>query len=428
MSGPEGRGGPEERPGRGPEAPGPGPTSGGGGAAGAGPLRVLHVDSAREWRGGQNQVRLLVRRLRDEPGVRQALAGCRGSRLLAEARDVGVEAIPLSWDAGLDPRAVAALLAPVRGADVVHAHTSHALQTVVVSLALGGAPAGLVATRRTSGGLRSAAVWRRAELVLAVSDAAAGRLAAGGLEPARIRVVPSGVALPEAGAASEGALRRAAGAGEGRALVGSVGALEPEKGHDVFLRAAARLAEGRPDLRFVVAGEGSRREELETLAAELGLTDRLALPGHVPDAARSLGDLDVFVLASRQEGLGSAALEALAAGVPAVLSRAGGLPQVAGREVPTVPPGDPAALAAAVGRLLDEPGRRERVAAVGRRRVRERFTAGRMAAATLEAYRAVAGTRRRRREHARWMERVGALRRARPVARGARPAGSGEAP
>lgn len=378
------------------------------------PLRVLHVDSAREWRGGQNQVRLLVGRLDGREGVEQTVAARRGSRLLAEARAAGAEAVPLAWEAGLDPRAVAALAGPVHAADVVHAHSSHALQTAVVALALAGGRAALVAARRTLGRVRAPAVWRRADLVLAVSGAVADRLAEAGLQPARVRVVPDGVEPPE-GDGGAGALRRAADADEATTLVGTVGALEPEKGHDVFLRAAARLARERPGVRFVVAGEGSGRPELETLAADLGLEGRLVLAGHVPEVARSLADLDVFVLASRQEGLGSAALEALAAGVPSVLARAGGLEEVAAGEVPTVPPDDPGALAAAVGRLLDEPEARERAARAGLRRIEERFTAERVAGATLAAYREATGARRRRREHDRRMERVGRLRRARPV-------------
>lgn len=378
------------------------------------PLRVLHVDSAREWRGGQNQARLLARELGGADGVEQAMLARRGSRLAREARALGLETVEVPWRAGLDPRAVAGIARRVRGRDLVHAHSSHALQAAVLALAASGAPAGLVAARRLDYRLSSPSVWRRADLVLAVSTAVARVLEACGLEPGRVRVVHDGIDPSELRPPEEGRLRSAAGAGPGETLVGAVGALVGHKDHRTLVRAAARLAADRPDVRFVVAGEGPLRGELEAEVRERGLEGRFALPGHVEDVARSLGDLDLFVMPSREEGLGTAALEAMAAGVPTVVTRAGGLADVAGDAVPSVPPEDPGALAEAVGRLLDDPEARRAAASAGRRRVEERFTAARMAEGTLAAYRAVADARRRRREHGRRLERAGRLRRARP--------------
>lgn len=378
------------------------------------PLRVLHVDSAREWRGGQNQARLLARELGSADGVEQAMLARRGSRLAREARALGLETVEVPWRAGLDPRAVAGIARRVRGRDLVHAHSSHALQAAVLALAASGAPAGLVAARRLDYRLSSPSVWRRADLVLAVSTAVARVLEDCGLEPDRVRVVHDGIDPAELRPPEEGRLRSAAGAGPGETLVGTVGALVGHKDHRTLVRAAARLAADRPDARFVVAGEGPLRGELEAEVRERGLEGRFALPGHVEDVARPLGDLDLFVMPSREEGLGTAALEAMAAGVPTVVTRAGGLVDVAGDAVPSVPPEDPGALAEAVGRLLDDPEARRATASAGRRRVEERFTAARMAEGTLAAYRAVAAARRRRREHGRRLERIGRLRRARP--------------
>lgn len=377
-------------------------------------LRVLHVDAAREWRGGQSQVRLLAAELADRPGVRQTLAAGAGSRLAREGEAAGVAVRQLPWDAALDPRAVAGIAAEADRFDVVHAHSAHALQACVLALAVAGGPAGLVAARRSLRPVSPATAWRRADLLLAVSGAVRESLLGAGLAPSRVRVVPDGVAIPSSASAAPGRLREAAGADAGATLVGAVGALGPEKDHRTLVRAAARVAEGRPDVRFVVAGEGPLRDRLEAEVRERGLEGRFALPGHVADVGRSLGDLDLFVMCSREEGLGTAALEAMAAGVPTLVTRAGGLVDVAGDALPTVPPEDPGALAAEIARLLDDPEARRALGPAGRRRVEERFTASRTAEATLAAYRAVAGSRRRRREHVRRMERIGRLRRARP--------------
>lgn len=378
-------------------------------------MRVLHVDAAREWRGGQNQVRLLVGRLKGRQGVHQAVAGRAGARLLAEARDLGVDTVPLRWGPAMDLRALAGL-ARVAGAwDLVHAHSSHALQAVVLALAAAGVSTRLVAARRLDYPLKAPAVWRRADLVLAISTPVHRIAVASGLEPSRVRVVRSGIDPREVTPERPNVLRNAADASGSHLLVGAVGALVGHKDHATFVYAAARVARQRKDVRFVVAGAGPLMGELEALARELGLGDRLALPGHVPDVARSLADLDLFVMSSREEGLGTAALEAMAAGVPTVVTRAGGLAEAAGDAVPTVPPEDPDALAAEILRLLEDETARERIGEAGRRRVEAHFTADRTADATLDAYRAVLDSHRRRREHARWRERTGRLARALPA-------------
>lgn len=376
------------------------------------PVRVLHVDSAREWRGGQNQVRLLAARLREREGVEQAVAGRAGSRLLSVVAERDVGTVPLPWGPALDLRAVARLAREAGSWDLLHVHSSHALQAAVLALAASGAPARLVAARRLDYRLKSPGVWRRADLVLAVSDAVRRVAVGSGLEAPRVRVVHDGIDPEELAPQRPGTLREAAAATPDVLLVGAAGALVGHKDHPTFLRAAAVVARERPDVRFVVAGEGPLRDRLEALAGRLGLGDRLALPGHVPDVARSLADLDLFVMCSREEGLGTAALEAMAVGVPTVVTRAGGLAEVAGDAVPSVAPEDPDALAAEILRLLDDRAARERIGAAGRRRVEGRFTAGRMADATLAAYRQVLDSLRRRREHARWMERAGRLARA----------------
>ncbi|HKK07297.1 MAG TPA: glycosyltransferase, partial [Gemmatimonadota bacterium] len=296
----------------------------------------------------------------------------------------------LRWEAGLDPRAVLGLARAAPGWEVLHAHSAHALQAALLALALAGGPGRLVASRRLDFPLRSTAAWRRADVVVAVSAAVRDVLVAQGIEPGRIRVVHDGIDPAALEPPLPGRLRRAAGAGEGELLVGAAGALVGHKDHPTLLRAAARVLEERADVRFVIAGEGPGRPGLEGLARELGVEGRVALPGHVDEVARSLGDLDLFVMASSGEGLGSAALEALFSGVPVVLSRAGGLSEVAGDALPSVPPSDSVALADVLLRLLADPEERARVAGAARERA-DRFGAARMVAGTLAAYRAALG-------------------------------------
>jgi glycosyltransferase involved in cell wall biosynthesis len=169
-----------------------------------------------------------------------------------------------------------------------------------------------------------------------------------------------------------------------------IAALEDRKGHAVLLDAIARLADVR--LRVLCAGGGSRAAALAARRDALGLGDRVVFLGPLDDVAGLLAAADVAVMPSLHEGLGVAALEAMAAGVPVVASRVGGLPELVGADAAgvLVPPGDAAALAAALRRLAADRGAARALGTAGRARVGARFTMAGMAAATLALYRRLA--------------------------------------
>ena len=159
-------------------------------------------------------------------------------------------------------------------------------------------------------------------------------------------------------------------------LVGVVARLQPEKGVATFLKAAARVSKASPEARFLVVGDGPLREELLGLAGRLGMEDRVRFLGYRTDARALIGLLDVLVVPSLTEGSPLIVLEAMAAGVPVVASAVGGIPDQArhGEEGLLVPPGDPEALAGAMGELLRDPSRARLLGAAGRRRTENEFS------------------------------------------------------
>ncbi len=175
-------------------------------------------------------------------------------------------------------------------------------------------------------------------------------------------------------------------------LVGALGRLDPQKGHDLLLRAWPQVLARHPDASLVIAGEGLMRGDLERLIRKLGVERSVSLHGHRSDVPRFLSALEVFCMPSRWEGFGLALVEALACGKPSVVSDVDSLPEVLGDAGLLVPTEDPDALARAVAGLLDDPARRADLASRARARA-EVFSVEKMVAAYERLYEELAFTR-----------------------------------
>ncbi|HEU4524451.1 MAG TPA: glycosyltransferase [Gemmatimonadales bacterium] len=350
---------------------------------------VVHVASGREWRGGQRQVWLLARELQRAGSPDQVVVTGAGTELAARLRSHDVRVHEARWQPGLDPRVLLPIVREVRaGAALLHAHDAHAVTLAGLVALITGVP--LVATRRVDFRLRRPGLWRRAARVIAISSAVADVLIDDGVDPARIQVVHSGIDLESARQAEPLGLRGRLGLGTETRLACTVGALVPHKDHATLLHAARLLAGPFPTLHWVIAGEGELRPLLHWLAAELGVADRVHFLGHVSQPLGVIAAADVFVMSSREEGLGTSVLDAMARGIPVASTSAGGLPEMLHEDAGIlVPPRSPDALARAVRRILCDPDLRQRLVEQATRRVQS-FSAERMAAEVLTVYRSCA--------------------------------------
>lgn len=354
-------------------------------------MNVLHLDSALTWRGGQRQALLLATGL-ERRGVTSTVAAPRGAELRLRAEAAGLATRPLRMRGDLDALGALGVARAARAAaaDVVHAHDARA--HAVARLARGvGLRAPLVVTRRSVPAKRTGWATRMkyrsgVARYIAVSEAVRGGLIGLGVDPDRVTVVHSGVDLgqhpPEAAP-----WRERLGIGADLPVVGSVGSLSGEKGFDTLIAALALMA---CPAHVVIAGAGADEAKLERAARQAGVAERVHLPGFVTDPRAAIAGFDLYVQPSRMEGLGSSVIDALALGVPVVVSRAGGLTETVehGRSGLLVPPGDSLALANALDQLIVDAALRERLAAAGPERAR-RFSAEAMVDGTLAVYRAV---------------------------------------
>jgi glycosyltransferase involved in cell wall biosynthesis len=344
-------------------------------------MRVLHVDAGREWRGGQNQVRLLLRELAQEPEINVRLVSNRTGELARRLAPT-VPFIGASWSIGLDPRAWRMIRRTVRTfrPDLIHAHDSHALtlcRWVRTTIPL-------IAHRRVDFHVRSGSAWFSADHIVAVSEAVKRVLLADGVPSAIVTVIPDGIDPAEihANAARPIDIRGRLSLPAHTPLAVNAAALVAHKDQITLIRAAAAARALAPNLHWAIAGEGERRAALAAEIARAGVGDRVHLLGYITEIDSLIREADVFVMSSREEGLGSVILHALALGKPVVSTAAGGIPEILGADA-LVPIADPTALAQKVVHMVVHP-----VATS----LPDRLTAKSMARATLGLYERIFST------------------------------------
>ncbi len=365
----------------------------------------LHVDTARTWRGGQNQVLLTVNGLRSI-GQRAALVAHPDGELRRRAAE-GLELIPIAPRTEMDLSAAWRFSRLVKrlSPDVVHAHDPHGVAMAALALSIGSAAAAkggrqpvLVASRRVDFHLKgnsfSRFKYRQVECFIAASEAIRRMLVGDGIDGDRTVTVHEGIDVEHVEAAAPVNVHEAFFLPHGAPVVGNVAALVPHKGQRYLVEAAHLVVQQVPDARFVILGEGELREHLEKQVHDHHLEKHVFLPGFRTDVLGCIKGFDLFVMSSVTEGLGTSLLDAMAAARPIVATTAGGIPEIVedGLNGLLVPPRDHHALADAIVRALKNPAMRQRMGDAGFARVKERFTVERMIEETAAVYeRLVAG-------------------------------------
>jgi glycosyltransferase involved in cell wall biosynthesis len=364
----------------------------------------LHIDTARTWRGGQNQVLLTVNGLR-AIGQRAALVAHPDGELRRRAEE-GLELIPLAPRTEMDLSAAWRLARVIThlGPDVIHAHDPHGVAMASLALSFGAASKGpspaLIVSRRVDFHLKgnSFSRWkyRQADCFIAASDAIRRMLVADGVPPDKTVTVHEGIDVDHVLAAPAVNVHEAFWLPHQAPVVGNVAALVPHKGQRHLVAAAHIVVREVPDARFIILGEGELREPLERLVREYHLEKHVLLPGFRTDVLGCIKAFDLFAMSSITEGLGTSLLDAMASARPIVATRAGGIPEVVEHRVTglLVEPRDDRALATAIVELLTDGPRRRTMGEAGFARVRDRFSVERMVAETADVYLRVAGTRR----------------------------------
>jgi glycosyltransferase involved in cell wall biosynthesis len=348
-------------------------------------LKILHIDPERQWGGGEAQVLALLDYLACQGHQNDLLTHPRG-KLWERCQGRQVRTLPFVARNDFDVRPVWGLRHLIRRwrYDIVHLHTKRAHALSLWLPRSGPAPKYVVTRRMDYPELNNRYTrWlynHCVDGVIVISRPIVQLLVDAGVDAGRIRLIHSGIdvsrfALPCGGRRAE------------LPVIGCLAVLEERKGHRFLLEAMARLKARGLKLRCVLAGDGPERSLLEKMTARLGLGTEVEFRGFIADTPGFLADIDVFVLPSLFEGLGVAALEAMAAGKPVVASGVGGLAELIDDGITGLlaPPRDAEALSAAIARLLYDPALARALGQRAAAHVREHFAVERMASRN-EAY------------------------------------------
>jgi glycosyltransferase involved in cell wall biosynthesis len=347
------------------------------------PLNILHIDPERQWGGGEAQVLALLEYLACQGHHNDLLTHPQG-RLWERCQGRNVRTLPFVARNDVDVRPVWGLRQLIRRHryDIVHLHTKRAHALSLWLPRNKPAPKYVVTRRMDYPEINNRYTrWlynHCVDGIVVISKPIVKLLVDAGVDPRRIRLIHSGIDVSRF--AKPCRVRRSE-----PPVVGCMAVLEERKGHRFLLEAMALLKARGLRLRCVLAGDGPERSSLEKTALCSGLD--VEFRGFVADTPAFLADIDVFVLPSLFEGLGVAALEAMAAGKPVVASGVGGLAELIEDGITGLlaPPRDAQALSEAIARLLQDAGLARALGQRAAAHVREHFAVERMAARN-EAY------------------------------------------
>ncbi len=349
------------------------------------PLRIFHTECGKQWGGQELRTLVEVEEARRDGHEAWAIVNEEG-KMLEHARARGTPHYAISMRSSWDPRGMARLasLACKHRPHVICCHNS---RDFYISLPHRLTGVKILRYRHISDPVKSTfarnfAYCHGAHAVVATAEFIKDQfIRLNGVKPERIRVIGEGVDLGRFASHLDGtAARREFGLGPEHFVVGQVGMIRGDKGYEVYLRAAAQVAATHPEVRFLCVGgptrDGGYMRRMQELGESLGLGGKVIFTGWREDVDVVMAGLDLLVLASTGvEGQSRVIPEAFALGKPVIGTRLGGIPELVFHEKTglLVSPGDPAGLAKAIVRLLEDAGLRGRCAAEGRKMALEKL-------------------------------------------------------
>ena len=357
--------------------------------------RILHIELGGRRLGGSMQAFYLLREM-SRAGYHTALVCAQGSPLDRMCEADGLGRFPVRFHGDTDLSLIFKLRAIYHDfrPDLIHIHSRKGADTLGALAARLFSDATVIIARRVDDPLKRGLFNRLrfgwlCDHVVAVSRGIVAELVKGGVDKAKISQVYSAIqATDYQVVADPSGVREELGIPAGARVVAVIAQLIRRKGHRFLFQAAPAILAAHPHTCFLVLGEGELQADLEQQVVGLGIAGNVVFAGYRNDIGRLFNAIDLLVHPATREGFANVAMQAMAAGVPVVSSDVGGMSESVRDGVSglLVPPGDAAALAAAVNRLLADEGLCRELGHNGRHIVEREFTVEAMVKGNLKVY------------------------------------------
>ena len=331
-------------------------------------VNILHIDTEREWRGGQQQVIYLLQGLLDRK-ITTSLV-CQPSSRLADfciAHDLLFYPVRMLGELDVLAALKIAGLARRHEFDILHLHSAHAISIGLLTKLFYSNPK-LVGMRRVDFNIKNSILsrlkYRLMDRIVCISDGIKNILAADGIPSEKIAMIRSGIDINKfnhnPGAPN---FRERFKIPKSHTIIGTVAAMVGHKDYPTLLRAARLVIQQIPEVTFLAVGHGPDLASIKKLSEDLQLRDRFIFAGFQEEVGPFLTNFDIFIMASKLEGLGTSILDAQSVGLPLIATRTGGIPEIVhhNRNGLLVPPQDPDTMAGAIIELIKDEPRRSRL-------------------------------------------------------------------
>lgn len=365
-------------------------------------MRILHLDTEKTWRGGENQVKALISGLQNKVEKQFAAAPYNSVALLEKKWDC--ELLALSSGNPYDPRNIFQLIdwIKINKIQILDAHTAKA-HTLALNVKFFYSNFKIVVHRRVDNKIKNKFLTQKkyysphVDHYVAISQAIADILVGYGVPQQKISVVKSAVdasiyeKLDRTKLQQE--MRKKYKLADDVTIIGNASALSEQKGYPTLIRAAAELKKITSQFRIFIAGEGEQKESLEKLVNDLELSSHVTFLGFLNYVPEFLSCLDILAIPSNNEGLGSVILDAILAGCCPVGSRVGGIPEII-KDHQTgllIEAGDFSRLAEQLSYLIKNPLIRAQLTQNARQHVQSEFSLTSMVNGNFQVYKTLTG-------------------------------------
>lgn len=298
-------------------------------------MKILHFSSAKTWRGGEQQIAYLYEEL-TKKRLQQWIFCVQDSAMASYCLQKKMPHFTYQKRFSINPLVAIQLKAIVEknGIDLVHLHDAHSHTFGFISTFLGNKTP-FILSRRVDFPVRDSWLSHRKynhpsiKKILSVSNKVQQILAPAIIDQQKLQVVHSGVDVDRFQHSDKGILRKEYGIPKAIKVIGNIAAIAPHKDYFTFVDTAEILLKTNQQLKFlIIGGDGGEEALIKAYIAEKKLTDYFILTGFRKDIAQILPEIEVFLFTSKEEGLGTSVIDALACGVPVVATDAGGIPEI----------------------------------------------------------------------------------------------------